>query len=69
MLLTALLDWAAVHPVLEKLDLGVFASNARAIHLYHAFDFRDEGRQVRAIKFADGRCDDLILMSRWAKEA
>jgi RimJ/RimL family protein N-acetyltransferase len=63
-LLTALIDWALKHPTLEKLDLAVFGTNSRAIHLYDSLGFREEGRRKNAIKLAEGRYDDLVLMAK-----
>jgi RimJ/RimL family protein N-acetyltransferase len=64
MLLNALLTWTSKQPALERLELNVFAGNARAIHLYRSVGFEEQGRSRNAIKFSDGRYDDLILMAR-----
>ncbi len=63
-LLMALVDWAVAHPTVEKLDLGVFAKNSRAIHLYASAGFHQEGCRKNAIKFSEDNYDDLILMSK-----
>jgi RimJ/RimL family protein N-acetyltransferase len=65
LILEVLIDWAAAHPMLEKVDLGVFATNARAIHLYQSLGFVEEGRRKKAVQFTEGEYDDLILMSRF----
>jgi RimJ/RimL family protein N-acetyltransferase len=64
LLLSALIEWSSQQPKLERLELSVFAGNARAIHLYRSVGFQEEGRSSNAIKFSDGRYDDLIRMSR-----
>jgi RimJ/RimL family protein N-acetyltransferase len=64
-LLTALVDWAAQHPTIEKLDSAVFGTNSRAIHLYDSLSFREEGRRKNAIKLAEGHYDDLVLMGKF----
>jgi RimJ/RimL family protein N-acetyltransferase len=67
LLLQAALDWARAHPQLEKVWLTVIATNARAIHLYAALGFQEEGRLHRAIKFEDGTYADLLQMFRWVQ--
>jgi RimJ/RimL family protein N-acetyltransferase len=66
-LLHAALAWARAHPHIEKVWLTVIATNARAIHLYAALGFREEGRAHQAIKFEDGVYDDLLQMYQWVK--
>jgi RimJ/RimL family protein N-acetyltransferase len=66
-LISTLLDWAAAHPQIERLGLTVFSTNARAIHLYASLGFTEEGREYRAIKYADGSYADAIRMYRWMK--
>jgi RimJ/RimL family protein N-acetyltransferase len=46
----------------EKIELGVFSSNAVAIALYQKLGFVEEGRKRRARK-VDGTYDDLVLMA------
>ena len=60
-------DWAAAHPVIEKLTLGVWSKNKRAIRLYEKMGFAEEGRKVKEIKYADGNYDDCICMYRFVK--
>lgn len=57
-----LVEWAAAHPVIEKLALGAWASNAPAIRLYQKMGFAEEGRKIRDVKFASGYYDDCVLM-------
>ena len=47
---------------LSRLTLGVFASNERAIALYRAAGFREEGLMARAL-FIDGAWVDLVMMA------
>lgn len=61
-LLTLLLKWAKENPMIEKVKLGVFASNDRAIHLYRKMGFIEEGRRVAEIKMEDGNYFDVIEM-------
>ena len=65
LLIEAALDWARAHPHLERVWLTVIASNARALHLYVALGFREEGRAERAVKFEDGTYADLVYMFHW----
>lgn len=67
LLLTTLLDWATEHPQIDKVTLGVLASNERALHLYTALGFIEEGRRYRFVKYEDGRYVDDIQMYRWVK--
>jgi len=62
---SALLDQAlreARKRVLERVELGVYASNVAAIHLYEKYNFQVEGRKKRARKL-DGNYDDIIEMA------
>jgi ribosomal protein S18 acetylase RimI-like enzyme len=56
------LEWAA-QKGLEKVKLGVRASNERARALYLQFGFAEEGRRLREIKDPLGRYDDSIEMA------
>jgi Acetyltransferases, including N-acetylases of ribosomal proteins len=47
---------------LERVELGVYASNLAAIRLYEKYEFQIEGRKKRARKL-DGRYDDIIEMA------
>jgi RimJ/RimL family protein N-acetyltransferase len=47
---------------MERIELEVFASNARAFTLYEKLGFVTEGVKRRARKL-DGRYDDLVLMA------
>ncbi|GGE59116.1 GNAT family N-acetyltransferase [Priestia taiwanensis] len=64
-LIQAILDWATEHPVIEKVSLGVFATNIRAIALYKKLGFVEEGRKVREFKLSENEYVDDILMYKF----
>ncbi len=66
-LLEALLDWAAAHPRLEKVTLGVFPDNAPAVALYRRLGFVEEGRTPRYFKLGPGRYSDDSVMAIYVK--
>lgn len=66
-LIQMLLKWAIVNPVIEKVKLGVFANNPRAIHLYKKMGFEEEGRRIAEIKMSDGQYHDVIEMYKNVK--
>lgn len=66
-LIRALLSWAAAHPVIEKVRLGVLSSNPGAIRLYHKLGFVEEARRSREFRMPGGRYADDILMARYVK--
>ena len=51
---------------LEKIELGVYSSNAPAIALYRRFGFVEEGRRIRS-RLVDGVYDDVIAMGLFLK--
>ena len=55
------IDWATKGGVLTRIELYVYASNARAIHLYEKFGFRLEGRRRQAI-YQNGQYGDDLTM-------
>lgn len=61
-ILQVMVEWATAHPHIEKLALGVWASNEPAIQLYQKLGFIAEGRKVRDVKYANGYYDDCLLM-------
>jgi RimJ/RimL family protein N-acetyltransferase len=67
-LIETLLDWAAAHPVLEKVCLGVFSRNEGARVLYKKMGFVEEGRLLRFVKHGPGEYDDDISMCIYVKE-
>lgn len=64
LLMLALLDWAKAHPVIEKINLLVFSTNTRAIHLYKSLGFLEEGRRRGDIKISEGNYIDDVMMGR-----
>ena len=60
-MLDYLIMWARENPVLTKFDLRVRADNIRAISLYRARGFVEEG-VLRKQFCVDGECYDLIAM-------
>jgi len=48
---------------IERIELGVFATNRVAVKLYEAFGFEFEGRKVAARKI-DGGTDDILLYAK-----
>lgn len=64
-LLQVLIDWATENPIIEKLTLAVFHTNARAIALYRKLGFEQEGYCPRDMKAEDGTYIDSVLMYRF----
>lgn len=63
MLITRLLDWADNWAGVLRVELTVHADNDRAIALYRAMGFEEEGRH-RAYAMKDGRYIDALCMAR-----
>lgn len=68
-LLEAAVAWAEDNAVLEKIGLSVFATNERAIALYHSLGFVEEGRRPREYKLADGTYRSDVLLYRYVSSA
>ena len=64
-LLLHLLDWAQASPRVERVELRVRSSNARAIALYRGLGFVEEGRMRRRIKLGPGQYLDDVVMALW----
>lgn len=64
-LMAAGLDWAEANPILRKIGLSVFADNARAVALYQALGFEQEGHRRGEYAEADGTLRDELLLCRW----
>jgi len=64
-LLQCFIEWAEANPLIEKVGLGVFASNEAAIRLYRKFGFVEEGRQPKEVKMGPNEYEDVILMYRF----
>jgi len=62
-LMAALIDQADRWLDIRRLELTVFADNARAIALYERFGFEREGL-MRAYAFRDGAYADAVAMAR-----
>jgi RimJ/RimL family protein N-acetyltransferase len=60
-LLAAALDWARATGVVTRIELSVYAENARAIHLYEKFGFAIEGRRRDAVRHSGRLVDDLVM--------
>ncbi len=54
--------WAHASPVVERVELEVYAQNARAIHLYEAFGFEREGVK-RRLYYQAGKPIDMLIMA------
>lgn len=64
-LLTALIEWAAAHRTVRRLELEVLSNNPRAEALYTRFGFSVEGRRQRAVATPGGGYLDAIMMAKW----
>jgi len=67
LLIKEILSWASQHPVIEKVSLGTFSTNSRAIELYNKLGFVEEGRKVKEFKFSDDEYVDDVLMYKLVK--
>ncbi|HEX2621487.1 MAG TPA: GNAT family protein [Phototrophicaceae bacterium] len=61
-MMQVLIDYARSSGVIKRLDLGVFAYNDRAFHVYQKLGFQLEGTQ-RSAFFLDGQYVDCHMMS------
>jgi RimJ/RimL family protein N-acetyltransferase len=64
-LISELLTWAEKNPLIEKVSLGVFSTNKRAISLYKSMGFVEEGRKNKEIKISENEYADDILMYKF----
>jgi len=61
-LLSRLIEWAQLNPVIEKINLQVIGNNSKAISLYRSLGFVEDGRKHREIKLEDGTyIDDVFI--------
>lgn len=67
-LMTALMEWAEGQPHVEKVELRVRATNARAIALYRRFGFVEEGRFEDRIRLPDGSTIADLSMARFVRQ-
>ncbi|MGR3764298.1 N-acetyltransferase family protein [Rossellomorea sp. NS-SX7] len=65
LLLKKLISWAEQHSDIEKVSLGVFSTNTRAIALYEKMGFVEEGRKINEFKINENEYWDDILMYRF----
>jgi len=65
LLMHALIDWARSSPRVEKIELRVRSSNDRAIALYRALGFVEEGRFRHRIKLGPDAYLDDVAMALW----
>ncbi|WP_306978062.1 GNAT family N-acetyltransferase [Alkalibacillus salilacus] len=65
LLIKHLLDWAEQHQSIEKVSLGVFLTNQKAIALYKDMGFIEEGRKVKEFKLNEDEYVDDILMCKF----
>ncbi|MGM0852716.1 MAG: N-acetyltransferase family protein [Bacillota bacterium] len=67
LLINEILSWAERHPVIEKVSLGTFSTNSRAIELYNKLGFVEEGRKVKEFKISEDKYVDDVLMYKLVK--
>ena len=63
-LMQALCDYADDWAQVLRIELTVYADNARAIALYERFGFEHEGR-LRGYALRKGTYEDVLAMARW----
>lgn len=68
LMLQAVVDWARAHPTIEKVCLGCFADNHRALALYRSMGFVEEGRRLGEFRLEDGTLKDDVQMMLWVKD-
>jgi len=61
-LMATLMRWGRTNRVIKRMTLFVMHSNKRAIKLYERYGFSMEGIRRKAVRFEDGRVQDLIMM-------
>ena len=66
-LIQTLLNWVESNPLVKKVCLDVFATNAGAIQLYRKLGFVEEGRRIKDIKRGPGDYVDTLVMGRFVK--
>lgn len=64
-LMDELLRWARSNPRVEKFELQVRSSNARALALYRSLGFVEEGRKTRRLKIGPNAYIDDVYMALW----
>lgn len=67
-MMTAMLEFAAAHPKIEKVCLGVVPANIEGVKLYESLGFVEEGRQQRQFRQPETGIDhDHVNMAVWVK--
>ncbi len=61
-LLARCVEWAHASPVVERVELEVYAQNARALHLYEKYGFEREGCK-RRLYYQNGAPIDMVIMA------
>lgn len=61
-LLEYAINWAKGTGVVKRIELHVFSTNSRAIHLYKKYGFVLEGEKQKAIKINDEYINELIMV-------
>jgi RimJ/RimL family protein N-acetyltransferase len=61
-MMTRVIEWATQNPIIKRLELEVFTTNERAIHVYEKFGFQMEGCKRRAY-YKDGDYVDAYVMA------
>jgi ribosomal protein S18 acetylase RimI-like enzyme len=61
-LMARAVEWAKASPIVERVELEVYARNARAVHLYEKYGFEHEGRK-RRLYYQDGEPMDMLMMA------
>jgi ribosomal protein S18 acetylase RimI-like enzyme len=64
-LMNELLRWARSNARVEKVELQVRSSNARAIALYRSLGFVEEGRKTKRLKIGPKEYLDDVYMALW----
>ena len=63
LMLDALIEWGRANPRIETIRLQVHSQNVRGLALYRRCGFLEEGREVRAVRLAPNRYDDVLTMA------
>jgi RimJ/RimL family protein N-acetyltransferase len=61
-MMARVIEWATQNAIIKRLELEVFTTNERAIHVYEKFGFQMEGCKRRAY-FKEGVFVDAYLMA------
>jgi ribosomal protein S18 acetylase RimI-like enzyme len=61
-LMARCVEWAQASPVVERVELEVYAHNTRAIHLYEKYGFEHEGCK-RRLYIQNGTPIDMLIMA------